>query len=121
MGIHPARGAPGRAPRIKFLPCYECLNKIIPLGEKHLRLVIREYTEHYHAERNRQGLDSRIIIADDSVGGSEGDIKNRSGLNFLFHSAMFGDSRMPQETERRLSQSIQVLLRFLIRHDFVLP
>ncbi len=70
----------------------ECLNKIIPLGEKHLRLAIREYMEHYHAERNHQGLDSRIIIADDSVGGSDGDIKNRSRLGgFLNYNA---DSRI---------------------------
>ena len=34
--------------------------------------------EHYHRERNHQGLDSRIIYADDSVGKSEGDIKKRS-------------------------------------------
>ena len=58
----------------------ECLNKIIPLGEKHLRLAVREYMEHYYRERNHQGLDSRIIFADDSVGASEGDIKKRSRL-----------------------------------------
>ena len=33
----------------------ECLNKIIPLGETHLRYAIKEYMEHYHAERNHQG------------------------------------------------------------------
>ena len=69
----------------------ECLNKIIPLGEKHLRLAIREYMEHYHAERNHQGLDSRSIIADDSVGESEGDIKTRSRLggylNYYYRDA----------------------------------
>jgi transposase InsO family protein len=26
----------------------ECLSKIIPLGERHLRLVVSEYVEHYH-------------------------------------------------------------------------
>ena len=76
--------APGRAPRIKS----ECLNKIIPLGEKHLRLAIKEYMEHYHIERNHQGLDSRIIIADDNVGKSKGDIKTRSRLGgFLNYNA----------------------------------
>ncbi len=54
----------------------ECLNKIIPLGEKHLRRAIREYMEHYHAERNHQGCDSRIIFSDVCVGGRDGDIKN---------------------------------------------
>lgn len=33
----------------------ECLSKIIPLGESHLRLVVSEYVEHYHLERNHQG------------------------------------------------------------------
>jgi len=28
----------------------ECLDQIIPLGERHLRKAVREYTEHYHAE-----------------------------------------------------------------------
>ena len=69
----------------------ECLNKIIPLGEKHLRLAIREYMEHYHKEQNHQGLDSHIILQDDSVGGSEGDIKKRSRLggyfNYNYHDA----------------------------------
>jgi putative transposase len=39
----------------------ECLAQIIPLGELHLRHAVREYTEHYHVERNHQGLDSRLI------------------------------------------------------------
>ena len=30
----------------------ECLDQIIPLGERHLRRAVREYTEHYHVERN---------------------------------------------------------------------
>jgi len=39
----------------------ECLSKIIPLGERHLRLVVSEYAAHYHLERNHQGLDNRLI------------------------------------------------------------
>jgi transposase InsO family protein len=39
----------------------ECLAQIIPLGEQHLRQAVREYTEHYHVERNHQALDSRLI------------------------------------------------------------
>ena len=39
----------------------ECLAKIIPLGERHLRQVITELTEHYHRERNHEGLDNRLI------------------------------------------------------------
>jgi putative transposase len=37
----------------------ECLDKLVPLGERHLRLAISKFTEHYHLERNHQGLDNR--------------------------------------------------------------
>ncbi|QKK07514.1 MAG: transposase [Planctomycetota bacterium] len=39
----------------------ECLSKIIPIGERHLRLAIEEYAAHYHLERNHQGLGNRLI------------------------------------------------------------
>lgn len=39
----------------------ECLAQIIPLGERHLRHAVKEYAEHYHVERNHQGLDDRLI------------------------------------------------------------
>jgi hypothetical protein len=34
---------------------------VIPLGEAHLREVIREYMAHYHIERPHQGLDGTLI------------------------------------------------------------
>lgn len=39
----------------------ECLDKIVPLGERHLRHAVTEYVEHYHVERNHQGLENRLI------------------------------------------------------------
>jgi putative transposase len=39
----------------------ECLNKLVLLGENHLRAAIREYLEHYHEERNHQGLGGQLI------------------------------------------------------------
>jgi putative transposase len=39
----------------------ECLCRIIPLGEMHLRDTIVSYTAHYHRERNHQGLGNRLI------------------------------------------------------------
>ena len=39
----------------------ECLAQIIPLGERRLCHAVKEYTEHYHVERNHQGLDNRLI------------------------------------------------------------
>jgi transposase InsO family protein len=39
----------------------ECLAQIIPLGERHLRTAVTEYMEHYHLERNHQGLENELI------------------------------------------------------------
>jgi putative transposase len=39
----------------------ECLNRVIPLGERHLRRTIAEFVDHYHQERNHQGLDNDLI------------------------------------------------------------
>jgi putative transposase len=39
----------------------ECLRRIVPLGERHLRTVVREYVDHYHSERNHQGLGNKRL------------------------------------------------------------
>jgi putative transposase len=39
----------------------ECLNRVIPFGERHLRRTITEYVEHYHRERNHQGIENELI------------------------------------------------------------
>jgi transposase InsO family protein len=39
----------------------ECLDRLIPIGERHFRRAVVEYVEHYHGERNHQGLDNRPI------------------------------------------------------------
>ena len=41
----------------------ECLDKLVPLGERHLRFAISEFVAHYHLERNHQGLDNRLLRA----------------------------------------------------------
>jgi hypothetical protein len=38
----------------------ECLDRIVPIGERHLRHALAEYVAHYHAERNHQGLGQRL-------------------------------------------------------------
>lgn len=40
----------------------ECLRKVIPIGDAHLRKIVAEYVEHYHHERNHQGLDNVIPL-----------------------------------------------------------
>ena len=39
----------------------ECLNQVVPFGERHLRRTIAEFIAHYHGERNHQGLDNELI------------------------------------------------------------
>jgi transposase InsO family protein len=40
----------------------ECLNRLVILGEAHLRRTLVAFTEHYHRERNHQGLQDRLIM-----------------------------------------------------------
>jgi transposase InsO family protein len=39
----------------------ECLDRLIPMGERHFWRAVAEYVEHYHGERNHQGLGNRLI------------------------------------------------------------
>ena len=39
----------------------ECLDRIVPIGERHFRGAVAEYVEHYHSERNHQGLGNQLI------------------------------------------------------------
>jgi len=41
----------------------ECLNRMIFFGERSLRKATKEFADHYHTERNHQGLDNRLIDA----------------------------------------------------------
>ena len=40
----------------------ECLNRMIFVGQASLRRAVAEYMSHYHAERNHQGLENRLIV-----------------------------------------------------------
>ena len=39
----------------------ECLDRIVPIGDRHFRHVITQFVAHYHRERNHQGLANRLI------------------------------------------------------------
>ncbi len=39
----------------------ECLDRMVMLGEQHLRRAIASYVEHYHMERCHQGIGNRLI------------------------------------------------------------
>jgi transposase InsO family protein len=62
----------------------ECLDRVIPLGEAHLRELIREYMIHYHEERPHQGLGGRLIQpADDHA--ADGPLVRRERLGGLLN------------------------------------
>jgi putative transposase len=39
----------------------DCLDRVIPLGERHFQQTVSESVVHYHHERNHQGLSNKLI------------------------------------------------------------
>ena len=56
---------------------------MIFFGEESLRRALREFSEHFHRERNHQGLDNRLIDPGDEVGRRMGDVEHRDRLGGL--------------------------------------
>jgi transposase InsO family protein len=62
----------------------ECLDRIIPIGERHFRCAIAEYVDHYHYERNHQRL-GNVLIAGLPTTDTRGRIRRRSRLGGLLN------------------------------------
>lgn len=62
----------------------ECLNRVIPFGECHLRRTLAEFVTHYHRERNHQGLGNELID-DVQQRGDGGGIHRRQRLGGLLN------------------------------------
>ena len=60
----------------------ECVDHFVVLGEAHLRRTLVAFTEHYHRERNHQGLQDRLITPD-PTGPPRGVIRCRPRLGGL--------------------------------------
>ena len=60
-----------------------CLDRMIFFGETALRNAISQFLEHYHAERNHQGLGNRILVPGEEVGRASGEIECRERLGGL--------------------------------------
>jgi len=58
----------------------ECLERMIFFGEKSLRSAIGTFLEHFHTERNHQGLGNRLIEPREEVGQNNGDVLCRERL-----------------------------------------
>jgi putative transposase len=63
----------------------ECLDRLIPIGERHFRRAITEYVAHYHHERNHQGLENALIAGAPATGRVVGRIRRRPRLGGLLN------------------------------------
>jgi transposase InsO family protein len=52
----------------------EALDQIIFFGETSLRRAVQSFLEHYHCERNHQGLANQLIDPGEGVGEADGEI-----------------------------------------------
>jgi len=61
-----------------------CLDRMILFGEDSLRNAVREFTAHYHAERNHQGIGNLLILPANTLHG-RGPVRRRSRLGGLLN------------------------------------
>ncbi|HVW38181.1 MAG TPA: integrase core domain-containing protein, partial [Pirellulales bacterium] len=63
----------------------ECLGRMIFFGEQSLRNATAQFVEHYHAERNHQGLENKLIEPGAEVGKATGAVECRERLGGLLN------------------------------------
>ena len=68
-----------------------------PLGERHLRGVLREFVDHYHAERNHQGLANVIAFPSRDSFTAGGRIGRRQRLGGLLNFYHRNAARIPAD------------------------
>ena len=63
MNLRPARAPNCNAFAERFVRTIkdECLDRMIFFGEDSLRRAIQQFTEHYHTERNHQGVGNELL------------------------------------------------------------
>ena len=68
-----------------------CLDQMIFFGEESRRGAIHEFIAHYHLERNRQGLENRLIEPMDREAETTGGVERRQRpgglLNYYYRRA----------------------------------
>jgi putative transposase len=89
VGVKPVR-LPARSPNLnshieRFMRSLkeECLGRMIFFGEQSLQAAICSHIEHYHAERNHQGMGNRLLIPGREVGEKAGKVMCRERLGGL--------------------------------------
>jgi putative transposase len=63
----------------------ECLSKLIPIGQGMLRRALRSFGEHYHQERNHQGLGNALIMPRPVGNRRDGPVMRRPRLGGLLN------------------------------------
>ena len=61
----------------------ECLHRVVPRGEGHVRLIVHEYVEHDQRERNHQGLDNQLLQRPPPPVRADADVQRRTRLGGL--------------------------------------
>ncbi|TWT54783.1 Integrase core domain protein [Rubripirellula amarantea] len=64
----------------------ECLHKLILFGETATRKAVRSFLEHYHTERNHQGLGNELIVPMDRPTDLDAKIETTERLGGLLRS-----------------------------------
>ena len=63
----------------------ECLSRVVPLGEGHVRLLVGEDVDHDHRERNHQGLDNQLLQRPPPPVSLAADVQRRERLGGLLN------------------------------------
>ena len=63
----------------------ECLSRVVPLGEGHVRLLVGEAVDHDHRERNHQGLDNQLLQRPPPPVSLAADVQRRERLGGLLN------------------------------------
>ena len=62
-----------------------CLERMILFGERSLRTAIHNFVDHYHRERNHQGLDNRLIQREQEHLANTGKVRRQERLGGLLN------------------------------------
>lgn len=62
-----------------------CLDRMIFFGERSLRTAVQNFVQHYHSERNHQGLANRIICPEAGHLAATGAIQRRQRLGGMLN------------------------------------
>lgn len=63
----------------------DCLAQLVPIGAGMVRRALRSYVEHYHTERNHQGLGNSLIAGSARCGPANGRVYRRPRLGGLLN------------------------------------